>query len=128
MGKTTSLFRPVGYRDGLLLLKPEDGSSSGSWCEGWARLGPSPLPPAPLPVPPHQTLQPRGSPSVHWWVLGLVRRAAQPLMLLSFTHNLFLWVFSLGFACQINSPEESFLLRPPVTIPREPKLANPQRA
>lgn len=51
---------------------------------------------APLPGPPHQSLSPSGSPSMQGWVLGLGRAAAQPLTLLSFTHSLLLWAFSLG--------------------------------
>lgn len=68
---------------------------------------------------------PSGCPSILSWVLGLGRPAAQLLMLLSFIPSLFLWVLSLEFA---DSQWEWFLHRPPITSPREPKLANPQRA
>lgn len=91
----TLSFKRAGHRDGLLLLKPEGCSSSDLQCEGWTGrpIGGAWSPPlalSPLPVPPCQSLCPSGSPSMHSWVLGLGRVAAQPLMPLSFTHSLFL--------------------------------------
>lgn len=100
-----SSFKPACYGVDLLLLKLMGSSSSGSCLRVKQRrlsegLGSFPLPSAPLPVPPHQNLYPSGCPSIHSWVLGLGRAAAQTLILASFTSSLFLQALSLGFARQ----------------------------